>query len=93
MSGRWTFDRDRLVLDLFNAEGRWVYDVNLEHCRTSAQVLDWIVQVSKKTWASDAILADLVRKLDDILNLQGSLCSFGTERGPIKVEKILRAVR
>ena len=86
MSDHWTFDPDRLVLDLYDDEGRWIYEVDLERCRTSAQVLDWIAQVSKKTWASDAILADLVRKLDDILNLQGSMCSFSIERGPINVQ-------
>ena len=91
MSDHWIFDRDRWVLDLFTDEGRWIYDIDLERCRTSSEVLNWIAQVSKKTWASDAILADLVRKLDDILNLQGSMSSFGIERGPINTKGILDA--
>lgn len=89
MSNHWTFDPDRLVLDLFDDEGRWIYEVDLERCRTSAQVADWIFQVSKKQWASAAVLADLVWKLNDILDPQGSMCSFGIERGPINVEAII----
>ncbi len=86
ISNHWIFDRDRLVLNFFNDEGRWVYDIDLERCRTSAQVLDWIMQVSKKSWATDLVIASLVRMLDEILDPQGSMCSFGIERGPINVE-------
>ncbi|MGI8514051.1 MAG: hypothetical protein ACR2NT_02735 [Acidimicrobiia bacterium] len=56
------------------------YEVDLERCLTSAQVLDWICQVAGKTWADDQTLAGLVRAIDDILHPQGTLCSFGTSR-------------
>lgn len=53
------------------------YAVDLDGCRTPAQVLDWITQVAAKTWADDATTAGLVRALDDLLNMQGSLCPSG----------------
>ena len=56
------------------------YEVDLERCTTPAQVLDWIVQVSKKTWATDVVVADLVRALDDLLDVQGTMCPFGQAR-------------
>lgn len=56
------------------------YYIELERCGTSAQVLDWIVQISKKTWADDKCVANLVRILDDVLDLQANYCSFGVER-------------
>ena len=86
----WKFDPDRLVLVLRRGGGRWMYEVDLGRCQTSAGVINWIIQVSKKSWASDAVLADLVRQLDDLLNLQATLCSFGQERGPIDVKEVLR---
>jgi len=53
------------------------YYIDLETCTTSAGVLDWIAQVTLKTWADDAVIAGLVRALNDILELQGTLCGGG----------------
>jgi hypothetical protein len=63
--------------------------VPLDRCRTSAEVADWIFQISSKTWATDAVLAGLVRALRTLLDPQATLCSFGEERGPIDVEVTL----
>lgn len=57
--------------------GRWVYAVELDRCKTSAQALDWIIQVSKKKgWATDAVLGRLVKLMDKELDIQRNLCSF-----------------
>lgn len=54
------------------------YGVDLDRCLTSAEVLDWICQVAGKLYTdSDAVIAGLVRALDDILEPQATLCSFG----------------
>ncbi len=53
MSGRWTFDHDRLVLDLCEGDGKWIYEIDLERCRTSAEVLEQSagrVTPSEKGW-------------------------------------------
>jgi hypothetical protein len=42
-----------------------------------AQALDWLAQVAQKTWATDMVMADLVRAMDDMLDLQGNLCGHG----------------
>lgn len=55
------------------------YEIDLERCTSSAEVLDWIIQVSKKTWANDAILSGLVRRLDECLDLQGNVCGNGID--------------
>jgi hypothetical protein len=54
--------------------------VDLERCLDSADVLDWIAQVGKKNYADDAVLAGLVRALDDVLDVQANLCSFGRHK-------------
>ena len=62
--------------------GRPYYEVDLERCRTSAEVLDWIVQVSHKIWASPAAVAQLVVALDMACDLQATRCGGGIEGGP-----------
>ncbi|MFH1629661.1 MAG: hypothetical protein ABIE47_13180 [Pseudomonadota bacterium] len=74
----WKFNKKALTLDLEAYPGG--YQVDLERCNTSAEVLDWIIQISKKTWATDEILSDLVRQLDQCLHLQKNLCSCGVDK-------------
>jgi hypothetical protein len=69
--------------------GAWTYAVDLERCATSAQLADWIFQVASKTWATDAVIGELVRALNDVLDPQATLCSFGQERGPLDVAALL----
>ncbi len=76
--GRWRFNRRALVLT--HDQG---YEIDIEECRTSAQVLDKIIQVTAKTWADDATIADLCRAIRFVLDPQANLCSCGVERGPV----------
>jgi hypothetical protein len=82
--GPWRFDARRRVLD-----HDW-YEIDLDRCTSSAEVLDWICQVAGKSWADDATIAGLVRALDDVLAPQQYLCGFGLEAGPINVKTVLR---
>jgi hypothetical protein len=75
----WKFDPQRLTLVYDD------YEIDLETCTTSAAVLDWIMQVAGKTFATDHVLAALVRDLFWILAPQATLCSTGIEKGPIDV--------
>ena len=56
------------------------YEVDLESCANSAQVLDWIVQIHSKTWATPSTVNDLIRALDDIFEIQASFCPGGLSR-------------
>lgn len=86
----WWLDRESMCL-VFTEELRGeIYDVDLGRCGTSAQVLDWICQVAHKSWATDAVIAGLVRAINHYLHPQGRLCSGGIEGGPINVREILR---
>lgn len=66
------------------------YQVDLERCDTSAQVLDWIIQVSEKRWATDELVGQVVRLLDRALRPQENLCSQGHEQGPINVPALVK---
>ena len=78
----WRYDReDRVVV--YTPAGNDPparYDILLEGMTTSAAVLDWIAQVSRKTWATPRVVGDLVRLLDALLDLQANYCSSGYEQ-------------
>src|SRR5262245_10480235 len=50
--GGWKYEPEVLALCLYDDEGNWHWDVDLERCTTSAQVLDGIMQVSGKYFST-----------------------------------------
>lgn len=77
----WTYDPENLTLNIDSPGG--VYDVDLEKCNDSAQILDWICQVSHKTWATREDIGHLVDALDELaggLGLQSKVCGGGTNK-------------
>ncbi len=66
--GRWTYWQNRTL----NHDGG--YQVDLDRCKSAAAVLDWIAQVSAKTWCTREDAGALVEALDACLDLQGTLC-------------------
>jgi len=63
----------------YRAYGVNAYWIDLEIC-SSARMLDIIMQVARKSWATDKCLAGLVHALDDIFQPQGRLCSCGIDK-------------
>jgi hypothetical protein len=71
--GPWIFHRKALELEYRGGH----YFVDLARCRSSAEVLDWIAQVSGKAWITREDVGYFVEALDDLLDLQGNICGFG----------------
>jgi|SRR6516164_8959626 hypothetical protein len=69
-----------------------MYVVDLERFTASSVMLDFIMQVAKKTWATDECLAGLVRALNEIIEPQAHLCSGWTDKRltPGQLQQILR---
>ena len=76
--GCWRYCLNR-TLECRDGHG-YLYEIDLDRCRTSAEVLDWIMQVNAKTWATAGIMKDLLDALHDLLDPQGTMCSFGASR-------------
>ena len=74
--GDWDLDKEALVLRHKEIQ----YEIYLDECNSSAQILDWIIQVSQKSWATDDVIGELIRALDDILGIQGHFCGGGQSR-------------
>jgi hypothetical protein len=73
--GDWWYSQKNLTLE-FHGE-RDGYEVDLERCNTPAQAMDWIFQIAGKNWATPEVLGHLIQALDDLLEPQANLCSFG----------------
>lgn len=89
----WRFDPQTRVLSYFNERGAWLYEVDLDRCRTSAELLDWIFQVAQKRWATDRVLAALIHAMNAVLRPQSTLCGCGQEHGPIDVPSVLAHIQ
>jgi len=76
--GSWYLDTENpaLVFQFENIE----YDIPLEKCNTSAQILDWVYQIYNKSWAKPNDVYNLLRAFNDIADVQHFFCSFGIER-------------
>jgi hypothetical protein len=68
------------------------YPIDVEQFTHSAKALDMIMQIATKTWATDAVLAGLVRAIHDVVEPQATLCSFGSDKFLAKA-KIMKRVR
>lgn len=87
----WIFDPESMTFSYRDPGGpSLIYDPDLGRFDTCANVLDWMIQVSDKPWCTDACLADFVRLVDHVLDLQGNLCSWGRDRGRIDPVAIAR---
>lgn len=78
--GPWHLDARTVVL--WTDAGGYRYEVDLESCTTSAEVLDRICQIADKEWAATEtgralIISGLVTALADVLSPQAHLCSSG----------------
>ena len=76
--GLWAFDNQAFTLT-FPPTGYWI---DLDSCTNAAQFLDWILQISHKTWAPPSVVGELVTALDCIFGhrLQGKVCPWGENR-------------
>lgn len=76
----WYVRKDNRTLVLENNRGQEIYEVDLDDCRDSAHVLDIIMQIAPKKWATNRVMAGLIRALYWTLNPQKNLCSFGRNK-------------
>jgi hypothetical protein len=85
--GPWKYDAKKLTLTHVGER----YEIDLEECKTSAAVLDWIFQIRTKGWADAETMMGFVDVIRDKLRPQATLCSHGQEKGPIDVKKVIKA--
>lgn len=90
--GGWHLKQDVLALELRDDDGGFLCEVDLEKCTTAAAVLHQIYRVRDKGNLPLEALGDLVRALDDTLQVHNALGSPGAER-TLKPEEIAHLAR
>ncbi len=72
--GDWTYNADNFTLTFQRGDDH--YEVDLDECENSAQILDWLAQ-ARKVWMTPEDTGHLVSALDAILGLQSNVCGLG----------------
>jgi hypothetical protein len=79
----WRLNPAELTLTLVDSTDWPTYPLRLLRCDQPAQMLDWLIQVSGKSWPQydmEKVTVGLLRALDDIFEPQSTMCSFGQNR-------------
>ena len=78
------FQKSNLTIQIESNDGKeWLYEVDLEKCTDSAQILDYILQIAGKEWCTPQILYDLTKEIEEACkkvhgkNAQLVFCPFG----------------
>ena len=71
--GSWTLDPEMLVLN----HNKHYWEIDLERCNTSAEILDWIFHMRGKGNWTDQDTLDLLEAFDAILSPMRNFCSGG----------------
>jgi len=78
--GPWRYNAKTLVLEYYDEDGKFGYEVDLERSNSSAEVLDWIFQLDTKNWCGYECLGQLVQALGDLLDPQSNICAGGKDK-------------
>jgi hypothetical protein len=73
------------TLEIIIDTGKYLYPIDLEKCKNSAGLLDYIYQVSGKPWCDPELMKELLDTFDEACRVkfnqpvQGCFCSFGKD--------------
>jgi hypothetical protein len=77
---------DNLTIQVLHDDGSWLYEIDVERCRNSAETLDWLYQVLYKSWCSPQVIFDVMWALEQACqkyhreSVQGTFCGLGIDR-------------
>jgi hypothetical protein len=78
------FNRGNLTIEIHHSHDEDPYEIDLEECRTPAEILDWIFQINGHSWCTDSIMRQVIVTLDhasvDVFgkSIQEAFCTSGT---------------
>jgi hypothetical protein len=77
-------DHSNLTIQIYQA-GAWLYEVDLERCTNSAEMLDWIMQLNRKQWCTGDVLHEVIGLFNAACltyfnkTVQGAICPQGVD--------------
>lgn len=92
--GRWRLEGYSLVFrgpyQIKDATGTYTltttYDIELDRCLTATEIADWIFQINGKIWCTPKVMKDFVSAIEEILDPQENVCSWGMKPTPVRRE-------
>lgn len=78
-----SLNKQLLTVEIRDGYGNWIYEIDIEKCRTAAEALDWVFQVFNKPWATPELLFEILGALETACQnqfskpAQGVWCPFG----------------
>ena len=80
----WKFDKERISIS-YTVNPIYIYEIPLNRCNSSSEILDWVLQLNEKTWVKNdpKVLIGFLDILEELSfkyyndNLQGVVCPFG----------------
>lgn len=92
--GPWQLNNDGTALTLDPSGQGLAHDwIDLTRCTTAAEVLDTIFHAARHGEVDDALIAGMIRALDDMLDPMANLCSHGRPKtlSPRRLQALLDA--
>jgi len=80
------FKKDNLTIQIENEKKIHLYEIDLERCSNSAQLLDYLFQIFNKNWCNGETLIKIFFALEEACeeifncNLQGIFCPCGASK-------------
>ncbi len=79
-------EKDLTIQIVSDDQKTWFYEIDLELCVDSVQILDYVFQISNKSWCTPQIMYDLIKEIDKACqhkhqeNAQAVFCPFGANK-------------
>ena len=72
--GNWKYDPDKFMV-VYSDGDVMPYRIGLDRMSNSSSMLDFVVHVSKKKWATGQIVSDFIKMLNILLDPQLNFCN------------------
>jgi len=67
--GSWRYNAKANVLEYYNEEGFYRYEVDLDRASTATGFLNWEAHLCEKTWAKGQTMGDFIEAIDDLFGI------------------------
>jgi hypothetical protein len=82
---KWVFNPKKKQFEFYDKDAWLEYEIPLMNLNDSAKILDWIIQIHHKGWATPRVFHDFVDALDYVCGgIQKLYCSFGNSKRVVR---------
>ena len=77
------FNKDDATIEFRDDDQYLLYTIDLDRCTNAAELLDWVLQVNTKSWATPQVVKDTLDRIEEVCehvfdcSAQGVFCPGG----------------